>query len=142
MAQVAISVTTNGESEDKRFEGRAAGIDHQVTTLTASGPRKMWIRSKTAATARPPRSWKPRGVPAPRIARISRPRLNPPAWISSRLEDVRVTAQVGTAHAPRVIEMRKRAFDQFAAPTHQTAAAWSTNPATIPIHRRLGLGHL
>jgi hypothetical protein len=43
---------------------------------------------------------------------------------------------------PGVIEMRERALDQFAAPTHQTAAAWSTNPATIAIHRRLGLGHL
>jgi len=42
--------------------------------------------------------------------------LNPPAWISQPLEDVGVTAQVGTAHAPGVIEMRERAFDQFAAP--------------------------
>jgi len=57
------------------------------------------------------------------------------------LEDVGVTAQVGTAHAPGVIEMRERAFDQFAAPPHQTPSAWSTNPPAIPIYRRLGLWH-
>src|SRR5258705_13128333 len=58
------------------------------------------------------------------------------------LEDVGVTAQVSAAHAPGVIEVCERAFDQFAAPPHQTPSAYSTNPATIPIHRRLGLGRL
>ena len=41
-----------------------------------------------------------------------------------------------------VVEMRKRAFDPFAALAHQAAAASSPHPATIAIHRRLGLGIL
>jgi len=89
----------------------------------------------------PPRSWKPRGVPAPRSAQ-QQAEIEPAGMDQQPLEGVRVTAQVGAAQAPSVIEMRERAFDQFAAPTHQTPSAWSTNPATIPIHRRLGLGHL
>jgi hypothetical protein len=41
--------------------------------------------------------------------------------IAEHSEDVGVTAQVGAAHTPGVIEVRERAFDQFAAPPHQTA---------------------
>jgi hypothetical protein len=39
------------------------------------------------------------------------------------LEDVGVTAQMGATHTPGVIEVRERAFDQFAAPPHQTPSA-------------------
>ncbi len=43
---------------------------------------------------------------------------------------------------PVSLEMRKRAFDPFAALAHQAAAASSPHPATIAIHRRPGLGIL
>src|SRR5207244_12698415 len=46
------------------------------------------------------------------------------------------------AHAAGVIEMPERPFDPFAALAHQASAASSPNPATIAIHRRLGLGLL
>jgi hypothetical protein len=65
--------------------GATPKLSSSLTTLRVSGSRALRIRSKTAATARPPKYWRPRGVPAPRSARISRPRLNPPAWIRSRL---------------------------------------------------------
>src|SRR5712691_5329261 len=58
------------------------------------------------------------------------------------LENVRVAAQMRATHAPRVVDMRKRAFDQLAAATHQATSTSSLNPATIAIHRRLGLGLL
>jgi hypothetical protein len=37
VAQVAISVSTKDEGEDKQFEWRDDGIEHQPTTLTVSG---------------------------------------------------------------------------------------------------------
>ena len=46
-------------------------------------------------------------------ARIRRPRLNPPTWIGSRLRMTCDLAGRYGAHAPGVIEMRKRVFDQF-----------------------------
>ena len=58
------------------------------------------------------------------------------------LQDVRVAAQMRAPHPARVVEMRKRAFDPFAALAHQAAAAAAPHPATIAIHRRLGLGSL
>ena len=58
------------------------------------------------------------------------------------LQDVGVAAQMGAPHPARVVEMRKRAFDPFAALAHQAAAASSPHPATIAIHRRPGLGIL
>ena len=58
------------------------------------------------------------------------------------LQDVGVAAQMGAPHPARVVEMRKRAFDPFAALAHQAAAASSPHPATVAIHRRLGLGIL
>ena len=58
------------------------------------------------------------------------------------LQDVRVAAQMGAPHPARVVEMRKRAFDPFAALAHQAAAASSPHPATIARHRRPGLGIL
>ena len=58
------------------------------------------------------------------------------------LQDVRVAAQMGAPHPARVVEMRKRAFDPFAALAHQAAAASPPHPATIAIHRRPGLGIL
>ena len=69
------------------------------------------------------------------------PEIEPTGMNQEAFQNVRVTAQMGTAHAPGVIEMRERAFDQFAAPPHQTPSAWSTNPPAIPIYRRLGLWH-
>jgi hypothetical protein len=59
VAQVTISVATKDDGEDKQFEWRDDGIEQQQTTLTVSSSRTMWIRSKTAATTRPPRSWRP-----------------------------------------------------------------------------------
>ena len=47
------------------------------------------------------------------------------------LQDVRVAAQMRAPHPARVVEMRKRAFDPFAALAHQAAAASSPHPATI-----------
>src|SRR6266480_2121380 len=41
------------------------------------------------------------------------------------LQDVRVAAQMGAAHAARVVEMREGAFDLLAALAHQSASAWS-----------------
>ena len=38
---------------------------------------------------------------------------------------------------PRVVEMRKRAFDPFAALAHQAAAASSPHPATIAFRTRI-----
>src|SRR5712692_4383192 len=58
------------------------------------------------------------------------------------LENVRVAAQMRAPHAARVVDMRERAFDQFAASPHQAPSTSSTNPAAIAIHRRLGLGLL
>ena len=49
------------------------------------------------------------------------------------LQDVRVAAQMGAPHPARVVEMRKRAFDPFAALAHQAAAASPPHPATIAI---------
>src|SRR5437870_11171935 len=57
-------------------------------------------------------------------------------------QNIRVAAQMRPTHAPRVIEMREGAFDPLAALAHQAPAASSANPATIAIHRRLGLGLL
>jgi hypothetical protein len=114
VAQVTISVATKGDGEDKQFEWRDAETEHQLMTLTVSSSRATWIRSKTAAAARPLRSWKPRGVPTP---------IEPASMDQQPLEDVRMTAQMGTAHTSGVIEVRERAFDQFATPTHQTPSA-------------------
>src|SRR6266496_417047 len=56
------------------------------------------------------------------------------------LENIRVAAQMRTAHPTRVVDMRERAFDRLPASTHQPPAAGAANPAAIAIHRRLGLG--
>ena len=53
-------------------------------------------------------------------------------------QNVCVTAQMGTAHAPGVIEMGERALDHLATSTHQAAAPSSPNPPAVAIHRRLG----
>ena len=53
-----------------------------------------------------------------------------------------MAAQMREPHPARVVEMRKRAFDPFAALAHQAAAAAAPHPATIARHRRLGLGSL
>src|ERR1017187_7430763 len=58
------------------------------------------------------------------------------------LEDIGVAAQMCAAHPTGVVEMREGAFDPLAPLTHQAPAARSTNPATIGIHRALGLGLL
>ena len=63
------------------------------------------------------------------------PRMNQQA-----LQDVRVAAQMGAAHAARVVEMREGAFGPFAPLTHQATAARSTNPTTIVIHRAWASG--
>ena len=52
-----------------------------------------------------------------------------------RFDDVGVAAQMGAPHPARVVEMRKRVFDPFAALAHQAAAASSPHPATIAIRR-------
>src|ERR1035441_9613301 len=46
------------------------------------------------------------------------------------------------AHPTGVVEMREGAFDPLAPLTHQATAARTTNPATIGVHRGLGLGLL
>jgi hypothetical protein len=83
----------------------------------------MWIRSKTAATARPPKSCRPRGRPRLEERAHEQAEIEPAGMDQQPLEDVGVTAQVGAAHTPCVIEVRERAFDQFAAPPHQTPSA-------------------
>jgi hypothetical protein len=95
----------------------------------------MCIRYRSAATARPARPWRPRGVPTD-LETTRRPHredraqqqaeIEPAGMDQQPLEDVRVTAQVGAAHTPGVIEVRERAFDQFAAPPHETPSAFQT----------------
>ena len=58
------------------------------------------------------------------------------------LQDVRVAAQMRTAHAPRVIEVRERAFDRLTASPHQAPSASSLHPAAIAIDRRLRVRRL
>src|SRR5206468_3060298 len=55
------------------------------------------------------------------------------------LQDVGVSAQMRAAHPARLVQMRKGAFDPFAALAHQTASASTANSSSIPIHRRLSL---
>src|SRR5678815_6154869 len=62
------------------------------------------------------------------------PKIEATGMNQQPLQDVRVTAQMGATHPPRVIDMREGAFDRLAASTHQAPAAGSTNPATIAIH--------
>src|ERR1700693_150612 len=47
------------------------------------------------------------------------------------LQDVRVTAQMGAAHAAGVIEMGEGPFDPLAALAHQAAAPSAANPPAI-----------
>ena len=70
-------------------------------------------------------------------AEIEATRMNQQA-----LQDVRVAAQMGTAHPTRVVEMREGAFDPLAALAHQSASAWSANPPAIAIHWRLRVGRV
>ena len=70
------------------------------------------------------------------------PEIEAPRMDQQALEDIGVTAQVGAAHTPSVIEMRKGAFDPLAPLTHQVPAARSTDPPPIGIHQGLGCGLL
>ena len=54
------------------------------------------------------------------------------------LQDIRVAAQVRTTHAARVIEMRKGAFDPFAALPHQAAPAMDLALQRAQGHSQLG----
>ena len=58
------------------------------------------------------------------------------------LENVRVAAQMGAAHAAGVIEMGEGPFDPLAALAHQAAAAPAANPPPIGIHQGPGCGLL
>jgi hypothetical protein len=51
-----------------------------------------------------------------------------------------VATQMRTTHATRVVEVREGALDPLAALAHQSAPASAANPATIAVHRGLGLG--
>ena len=129
-----------GDSEGKRFEAREAETEHQLTTLAVSSSRARWIRSKNCGNGATAEVLETTRRPRPEERAHQQAEIEPAGMDQQPLEDVGVTAQVGAAHTPGVVEVRERAFDQFAAPPHQTAAAWSMNPATIPIHRRLGFG--
>src|ERR1700686_5790119 len=67
------------------------------------------------------------------------PEIEAPRMDQQPLEDIGVTAQVGAAHTPSVVEMREGAFDPLTPLTHQAPAARSTNPPPIGVHRDLGL---
>ena len=58
------------------------------------------------------------------------------------LEDIRVAAQMRTAHAPGVVQMREGAFDPLDPLTHQAPSARATNPPPIGIHQGPGCGLL
>jgi len=80
--------------------GRDGRVEHERAKSDAVPQnRKKWMlqpdrvgarrstptRTNKVAMTVAARPWRPRGVPTPMIARRSRPRLKPPAWISNRL---------------------------------------------------------
>src|ERR1019366_5324862 len=71
-----------------------------------------------------------------------KPEIKAPRMNQQALEDIGVAAQMRAAHPTGVVEMREGAFEPLAPLTHQAPAARTTNPATIVIHRGLGLGLL
>jgi hypothetical protein len=59
------------------------------------------------------------------------PEIEPTGMNQEAFQNVRVTAQMGTAHAPGVIEMGERVLDHLAASRHRAAVPRSADPPTV-----------
>jgi hypothetical protein len=66
---------------------------------------------------------KRRGFPTPTSVRIKRPRVKPAACTISPFEDVLMTTQMRPTQAARVVHMRTRPLEEFAAATDEALAS-------------------
>ena len=137
---IAADESANVASDASR--PRTAGMSRCDDEIVVSRRRTTPMSTPNVASTAATRPCSPRGVPIPDQMTHDEPEIEATRMNQEALQDVGVAAQMGAPHPARVVEMRKRAFDPFAALAHQAAAASSPHPATIAIHRRPGLGIL